>query len=52
MVTKEFAEASAEISEILSYLPNEYIQKIPKNKSVKTTITIITLKVKASTAEE
>lgn len=30
MVTKEFAEASAEISEILSYLPNEYIQKIPK----------------------
>lgn len=30
MVTKEFAEASAEISEILLYLPNEYIQKIPK----------------------
>lgn len=30
MVTKEFAEASAEISEILSYLPNEYIQKIPR----------------------
>lgn len=30
MITNEFAEASAEINEILSYLPNEYIQRIPK----------------------
>lgn len=30
MITNEFAEASAEIIEILSYIPNEYIQKIPK----------------------
>lgn len=29
MVTKEFAEASAEINEILKYLPEEYINKIP-----------------------
>lgn len=30
MITNEFAEAAAEINEILSYLPNEYVQKIPK----------------------
>lgn len=30
MITNEFAEAATEITEILSYLPNEYIQKIPK----------------------
>ena len=29
MITKEFAEASAEINEILKYLPEEYIGKIP-----------------------
>lgn len=29
MVTKEFAEASAEINEILKYLPEEYVGKIP-----------------------
>ena len=29
MVTKEFAEAAAEINEILKYLPEEYINKIP-----------------------
>lgn len=30
MITKEFAEASAEINEILKYLPEEYVEKIPK----------------------
>jgi len=30
MITNEFAEAATEINEILSYLPNEYIQRIPK----------------------
>lgn len=30
MITKEFAEASAEINEILKYLPEEYVKKIPK----------------------
>lgn len=29
MITNEFAEASAEISEILGYLPTEYVEKIP-----------------------
>lgn len=29
MVTKEFAEASSEINEILKYMPNEEIEKIP-----------------------
>ena len=29
MITKEFAEASAEINEILKYLPEEYVRKIP-----------------------
>ena len=29
MVTKEFAEASAEINEILKFLPEEYVGKIP-----------------------
>ena len=29
MITKEFAEASAEINEILGYLPEEYVEKIP-----------------------
>ena len=29
MITKEFAEASAEINEILKYLPEEYVGKIP-----------------------
>ena len=29
MVTKEFAEASAEINEILKYLPDEELKKIP-----------------------
>lgn len=29
MITKEFAETSAEIAEILSYLPVEYVDKIP-----------------------
>ena len=29
MVTKEFAEASAEINEILKYMPSEEIEKIP-----------------------
>lgn len=29
MVTKEFAEASAEINEILKYMPKEEIEKIP-----------------------
>ena len=29
MVTKEFAEASAEINEILKYMPDEEIEKIP-----------------------
>ena len=29
MITKEFAEASSEINEILGYLPNEYVEKIP-----------------------
>ena len=29
MVTKEFAEASAEINEILKYLPTEEVEKIP-----------------------
>lgn len=29
MVTKEFAEASAELNKILEHLPNEYIEKIP-----------------------
>ena len=29
MVTKEFAEASAEINEILKYLPKEEVEKIP-----------------------
>ena len=31
MVTNEFAEASAEINEILGYLPSEYVEKIPKS---------------------
>ncbi len=30
MITNEFAEAATEINEIISYLPNEYIQRIPK----------------------
>lgn len=30
MITKEFAEALAEINEILKYLPEEYVEKIPK----------------------
>lgn len=30
MVTKEFAEATTEINKILSYLPAEYVDKIPK----------------------
>ena len=29
MITKEFAEATTEINKILSYLPTEYIEKIP-----------------------
>lgn len=29
MITNEFAEASAEITEILGYLPKEYVEKIP-----------------------
>lgn len=29
MITNEFAEASAEIDEILGYLPVEYVEKIP-----------------------
>ena len=29
MVTKEFAEASAEINEILKYMPKEEVEKIP-----------------------
>ena len=29
MITNEFAEASAEINEILGYLPIEYVEKIP-----------------------
>ena len=29
MVTKEFAEATAELNKILSYLPSEYVNKIP-----------------------
>ena len=29
MITKEFAEASTEINEILTYLPEEYVGKIP-----------------------
>lgn len=29
MVTKEFAEATTEINKILSYLPTEYVEKIP-----------------------
>lgn len=29
MVTKEFAEATTEINKILSYLPIEYVEKIP-----------------------
>lgn len=29
MITNEFAEAAAEINEILGYLPNEYVEKIP-----------------------
>ena len=29
MVTKEFAEAATEINKILSYLPTEYVKKIP-----------------------
>ena len=29
MITKEFAEASAETNEILKYLPEEYVGKIP-----------------------
>ena len=29
MVTKEFAEASAEINEILKYIPKEEVEKIP-----------------------
>ena len=29
MITNEFAEASAEINEILRYLPTEYVEKIP-----------------------
>lgn len=29
MVTNEFAEAAAEIEEILGYLPMEYVEKIP-----------------------
>lgn len=29
MITNEFAEASAEINEILGYLPTEYVEKIP-----------------------
>lgn len=29
MITQEFTEASAEINEILSYLPAEYVDKIP-----------------------
>lgn len=29
MVTKEFAEASAEINEILKYMPNKEVEKIP-----------------------
>ena len=31
MITNEFAEASAEINEILGYLPSEYVEKIPKS---------------------
>ena len=34
MITNEFAEAAAEINEILSYLPNAYIQRIPKKLRV------------------
>lgn len=29
MITKEFAEASTEINEILKYLPEDYVYKIP-----------------------
>lgn len=29
MVTKEFSEATTEINKILSYLPTEYVEKIP-----------------------
>ncbi len=29
MITNEFAEAAAEINEILEYLPKEYVEKIP-----------------------
>ena len=29
MVTKEFAEAITEINKIFSYLPIEYVEKIP-----------------------
>jgi len=29
MITKEFADSSAEINKILSYLPVEYVEKIP-----------------------
>ena len=29
MITKEYAEAYAEIDEILGYLPDEYVNKIP-----------------------
>lgn len=31
MITKELAEASAEMNEILKYLPIEYVEKIPLN---------------------
>lgn len=34
MITNEFTEAATEINEILSYLPNEYIQRIPKKLRV------------------
>ena len=29
MITNEFAEASAEVNEILGYLPTEYVEKVP-----------------------
>ena len=29
MITNEFAEAAAEINEILGYLPQEQVEKIP-----------------------
>ena len=29
MITKEFAEATTEINKIFSYLPSEYVEKIP-----------------------